>query len=137
MTDDVFKRCVEMYEAGYYPQQIVAQTEFSPTEVRNAIARARRIGAITPHRNSRQQSLRFFVEKYHIKIGTVGAIGHALSPDQRQWLVNETARLGCSSVAEYLLEVVRDLHAEAVSASGQADGTSPGFDRGGAPSADA
>lgn len=114
MSDNLYHRCVELYRAGSYPQEIIQITGLPARPVLNAIARARVRGDILRHHNQNKKPLRYYADTANIKLGYIGDIGDELSSEQRKWLVDEVVRLGCGSVAEYLAEIVRDLHAEAV-----------------------
>ena len=45
----------------------------------------------------------------YIKRGTVNSIVEGLSEEQNYWLVDEARKLGCDSLSEYILEIVRDV----------------------------
>ena len=51
---------------------------------------------------------------YHIKAGTMSQVFMPLDRDQYEWLGAEAERMGCETLAEYLVELVRDAHAESV-----------------------
>ena len=125
MSEALYNRCVELYRAGHLPLKIVELTEFSRKEVMNAIQRARKRGDITKIQAVEGPTVRRYLQMSEIALGSIGGILNELSDEQAQWLVEETENIGCSTVAEYLAEVVRDLHADAVLAHQQGDERPP------------
>lgn len=114
MSKDTYDRCVELYRAGYYPREIVRLSGFSQRDVMTAIHRARKRGDITAHQSQGNVKLSTYVQMSSVSLGAIGDIRDELSNEQFKWLVDEAERIGCSTVAEYLAEIVRDLYAEAM-----------------------
>lgn len=55
-----------------------------------------------------------------IRRGSIGHIIDSLSEEQGAWLVDSARKFECETLAEFILEVVRDAHAEEL--EGQDDG---------------
>lgn len=113
MTDKDIIAVANLYLAGNAPKEIAVTIGRSYTFVINAKNKAHDRGLLPPKKKTPvRRSVRWFVRDSGSKQGTVGDVLVGLSEDQRRWLMRETAKLGCESVAEYLLELARDAHAE-------------------------
>ena len=52
----------------------------------------------------------FARDAYSIRYGRMGTIVQALDSQQFEWLCASAAKINCESIAEYLLELIRDEH---------------------------
>lgn len=125
MTDNTCMRVVELYRAGHTPKQIGAITGLTGREISNALRRAQYRGLITRSRNRSSLPIYYIATQQGLRFGGIGDITDELSPDQRTWLVDEAVRVGCRTLAEFLAEIVRDAHAEAVQPKPQRTGRVP------------
>jgi len=49
--------------------------------------------------------------KNYLRLGSISAVLDDLTNEQVDWLATQTRQLGCETVAEFIVEVVRDAHA--------------------------
>jgi len=114
MTREEYQTCVRLYrDEGLMPTEIMVRMKLPSGVVRVALAKATRRKEIVPHRYlPTNHSLRYYASRAGIRMGSIGDVGDALSSEQRQWVVDQMSRMGCESVAEYLTELVRDVHAD-------------------------
>jgi hypothetical protein len=98
--------------SGMAPRQICDELNVSYPLVVSAIWRGRKNGAIPKLPSSRSSYLQR--KKNHIPKGHIGTILDGMSEEQQVWLAKSTHDYGCQTLAELLLELVRDAHAESV-----------------------
>lgn len=125
-----YEQCVVLYTQGMPPRRIMEVTGLTRQQVRVYIARARRNGRIIPHALTRTPCLKRYSLEAGIALGSIGGLGHEISGEQRKWLVDEAVRVGCTTVQEYLAELVRDVHAACAQPREQAGHKGNGTDRG-------
>lgn len=94
---------------GLGRKQISEKLGMSVTTVESAIRRGREQGKV-----KRVAPIRDRFYGTRVKRGTVNHVVDGLSDVQHEWIMEEVRRTGCETVAEYLLEIVRDLHEEVV-----------------------
>jgi len=100
----------DLSKAGLSPKQISHKTGFKFAKVNSALRRGREAKILPPIVKS-QLSNQFGRQTY-MRLGSVSSICNALSEDQLNWLGNEARRLECETVSEFILELVRDAHAD-------------------------
>lgn len=106
VTEDT-KRVWELHLQGCKNYEIAQITGFKPHRVAHAIMRGRAKGEIPiPERVQPVCDRR----ATYIKRGTVNSIVEELSEEQNYWLVDEARKYECDSLAEYILEIVRDVY---------------------------
>jgi len=115
MMGDDTRRVAELHRAGHSHVAIQLATGFGYTKVVRAVVEARKAGMIPPRKvkASPRQQVKYLFANRRIKLGCMSDILLAMTPDQLDWLAVETDKVGCASVAEYITEMVRDIHAEA------------------------
>jgi len=104
-----------MHKAGHSHAAIQLATGFGYSRVVRGVVEARKAGMIPPRKvkASPRQQVKYLFANRRIKLGFMSDILLGLTPDQLDWLAVETDKVGCASVAEYITEMVRDIHAEA------------------------
>lgn len=99
----------DLYNEGVSRHEIAEKFGVSLQSVSAAITRGRQHGRVPPRKP--------LSPKYHImkmtyasgvKIGRLSDVTSSLTSEQVDWLVFEASKVGCSSIAEYITEVVRD-----------------------------
>ena len=115
MMGDDTRRVAELHMAGHSYAAIQLATGFGYTKVVRAVGIARKAGIVPPRKNKStpRQQVKYLFANRRIKMGFMSDILLGLTPDQLDWLAMETDKIGCASVAEYITEMVRDIHAEA------------------------
>jgi DNA-binding transcriptional regulator LsrR (DeoR family) len=97
-----------MHNAGS-PQKVIAEKfNVSSAVVSGAINRGRKSG----HANMKVKTVTTVYNKSTCMWGYIGQIRDQLSPDQAEWLFNSAEDCECSSVAEYIAELVLDAYEE-------------------------
>ena len=99
-TQEIWK----LYNAGATPTEIAEKLDLSYGTITSAISRGRDAGAIYQEQVDRTPS--------YMPKGTVGYVLQELADEQKDWLQAQTIDCECATIAEYLLELVRDAHAE-------------------------
>ena len=114
MTEQEINIVAEMHRAGRSHAEIQKATGFGYTKVVRAVVIARKAGIVPPRKNKStpRQQVKYLFANRRIKLGFMGDILLGLTPEQLDWLSVETDKVGCASVAEYITEMVRDIHAE-------------------------
>lgn len=104
------RRIWDLYRQGKQAKEIVAETGYKDTTVQAALNRGRTLGAIEHRKGS--TSTKWQLRRYEITAGTVTWILDQLFEDQLEWLISEASELGCETVAELILEKLRDEYEE-------------------------
>ena len=94
------------YRNGVGSKQIAETMGLSRCVVRSALTRGRRKGALPPLK--RTKNLRHLMQNLKLKNGTMGEVMQTLDERQREWVLAEASSIGCKTVSEYLIELVRD-----------------------------
>jgi DNA-binding transcriptional regulator LsrR (DeoR family) len=105
---DQTKAIWAMHNAGS-PQKVIAEKfNVSSAVVSGAINRGRKSG----HAKMKVKTVTTVYNKSTCMWGYIGQIRDQLSPDQAEWLFNSAEDCECSSVAEYIAELVLDAYEE-------------------------
>lgn len=112
---------LDLAREGMRPKDIADRLGLPRNKVESVVYHARRIGCI-PARGQEDRDLKYLIRKTGIGYGHTKDLHDALTLEQQGWLVDECAALGVSSIMEYMLELVRDAHAEATMKKEQNDG---------------
>jgi len=114
MMGDDTRRVAEMHRAGHSYAAIQLATGLGYNRVVRGVVEARKAGMIPPRKvkASPRQQVKYLFANRRIKLGFMSDILLGLTPEQLDWLAVETDKVGCASVAEYITEMVRDIHAE-------------------------
>lgn len=102
----------QLHLSGMKPAEICNELNVSYSLAVSAIWRGRKSGAIPKLPSSRSSYLQR--KKNHIPKGHIGTILDELSEEQQIWVAKSTHDYGCQTLAELLLELVRDAHAESM-----------------------
>ena len=99
----------QLSKDGLSARQISKKLGFKFGKVNSALRRGRESGVIPrpttkPISNGSQH-------KNYLKFGSISMVLDALTNQQIEWLATQTRQLGCETVAEFIVEVVRDTHA--------------------------
>jgi hypothetical protein len=111
MTKEEINAVAVMRRAGNTPHEIAQTLGKSYTFALQAQRRAQQMGLLPPKikpKPATRTSVRDFVCNYGMRQGRIGDVIAELSAEQQNWLLLKSSRLGCSTVAEYLTELVRD-----------------------------
>ena len=99
----------QLSKDGLSAREISAKLGFKFNKVNSALRRGREAKILPPIVKS--QLSKQFGRKTYMRLGSISSICAALSEDQVNWLGNEARRLQCETVSEFILELVRDAHA--------------------------
>jgi len=102
----------EMTAEGWSAKGIAKELNLSYSTVTNARSRGRDNGLL---RKMECGSPLSHGTTYYMRRGCIGDIAGGLSRDQLIWLVKEADKYQCTTMAEIILEIVRDAHADAMS----------------------
>jgi len=99
----------QLSKEGLSAREISAKLGFKFNKVNSALRRGREANALPPIlkksiSHSRQH-------KNYLKLSSISAVLDALTEEQVDWLATQTRQLECDSIAEFILELVRDAHA--------------------------
>lgn len=98
------------YNDGADPKKIAEGIGLSFCAVRKAISRGRKTGAVEPL--DRTRDFKHQLRKRRLSKGSMKEVFGSISKDQQIWLLEQTSEIGCETVAEYLVELVRDAYEE-------------------------
>jgi hypothetical protein len=104
-TKTIFKLALK----GKSSSEIQAALGVSEGTVSGALSRGRAAGHIPP------KAKKTAIDRLHnsnINRGKIGDIISGLDLEQNEWLVKTTIDLKCESIAEFILEIVRDEYFE-------------------------
>ena len=97
-----------MHNSGTSQKVIAAKFGVSGAVVSGAINRGRKSG----HAKMKVKTVTTVYNKSTCMWGYIGQIRDQLSPDQAEWLFRSAEDCQCSSVAEYIAELVLDAYEE-------------------------
>jgi DNA-binding transcriptional regulator LsrR (DeoR family) len=97
-----------MHNSGTSQKVIAAKFGVSGAVVSGAINRGRKSG----HAKMKVKTVTTVYNKSTCMWGYIGQIRDQLSPDQAEWLFRSAEDCHCSSVAEYIAELVLDAYEE-------------------------
>lgn len=96
----------DLYREGYKVTEISRMMNLSYPMVSSAVGRGRRAGILEPKSS---YTLPYLLQINSLQVGRLKKdIINKLSQRQQNWLVNKSVDLGCESLAEYIVEVLRD-----------------------------
>lgn len=117
-VSETSKRFIKLFREGRNVAEIMEATGANRNKVYNALRRAEARGEIDFSGSIRKPLRRCTLHyKYGLRLGTLNDILQDMSDEQLIWLFEDTSRYGCKTAAEYITEVLRDLHAESTSRS--------------------
>tara|TARA_R110002072_G_scaffold16735_4_gene64965 strand:+ start:2540 stop:2896 length:357 start_codon:yes stop_codon:yes gene_type:complete len=93
---------------GENSREIAKRLGLTKTLVDSAISRGKESGDIP----KRKTNPLLFNNSNYIKMGSIGGIINTLNHEQLIWLTDEAHGLGCETIAEMILEIVRDAYEE-------------------------
>ena len=99
-----------MKNDGYSYKEIMDALNVSHNTVVGAVARGRYRGAIPPQKKHQPYDMR---RNTMIRRGSIDEMLRNMTHEQHVWLVEEARRLQCGSLAEMVVEFVRDAYEEA------------------------
>jgi len=101
----------ELHFAGHSVREIEAELGFKFGKINSALRRGRESGVIPPRRNERPLRMQVDGTQSYMRLGSISFIVNSLNLDQMHWLAAEIRTCGCETVSEFILELVRDAHA--------------------------
>lgn len=101
----------ELYLAGHSVREIESDLGFKFGKVNSALRRGRESGVIPPRRNERPLRMQVSGTQTYMRLGSISSIVNSLNLDQMHWIAEEIRKCGCETVSEFILELVRDAHA--------------------------
>jgi len=99
----------EMKRQGMKPKEIAAALDVSYSMVSSALYRGRQHGRLA---SKGRGDIRYQLAQQNVKYGSISDILAALTREQVDWLSDQTLGTGCATLAEYIVEVLRDAHTE-------------------------
>ena len=100
----------EMGRQGMKPKEIMKALDVSYCTVNSALYRGRQQGKLSPKGRG---NIRYQLAQQNVKYGSISDVLATLTKEQVDWLTDQTLALGCETLAEYIVEVLRDAHIEA------------------------
>lgn len=97
----------DLHLSGMTNKEIEQELGVVTSLVASAVARGREIGVLPVKKFKSKADRR---RRTYIRRGSVREIQDALSEGQQEWLALTAIGLGCDSIAEYLVELIRDVH---------------------------
>lgn len=110
-TLDRTKTIWRMYNEGQPTKKIAAALGVKYSLVSCAVSRGRQTGAVPPLKPASPLS---DGTMYYLNRGTMGYLVGNLTREQQIWLAHQAQDYGCDTLAEVVLEIVRDAHADAI-----------------------
>ena len=107
------KRTLEiwkLYSQGVSIVHIAEKLSLKPNSVNAAVVRGFVKGVVTKRKAA--SGMRPALKRMGLQTGSVRDIFDGLDEDQRNWLMDEVMGMGCETIAEYLLEQIRDAYEE-------------------------
>ena len=99
----------QLSREGLSVREISAKLGFKFNKVNSALRRGREANELPPIFKKAISHARH--HKNYIRLGSVSTVLDALTNEQVDWLATQTRQLECDSIAEFILELVRDAHA--------------------------
>lgn len=94
------------YLQGHESKEIAEMMGLSRRAVRTALSRGRKNGSLPPLK--RTSNLPYLLMKHNLRNGHIRELFENLTMEQTVWLVSQASEIGCQTVSEYLIELVRD-----------------------------
>ena len=107
----------ERYNNGATYVEMCAEFGSGQSTIASAIYRGRQIGEIPPSRPA--HPLTVGVSTYMPR-GSIGRVLTSLTRDQLDWVADNAREVGCHTLSEYVLEIVRDAYEEDMAKKGRA-----------------
>lgn len=99
----------EMSLAGASSREIETELGFKFAKINSALRRGRESQVLPPPPKKAISHVRH--HKNYMRLGSISAVLEALTNEQVDWLATQTRQLECETIAEFIVEVVRDAHA--------------------------
>ena len=96
----------EAYRQGHESKAIAEMMGLSRSAVRTALTRGRRNGSLPPLK--RTGNLKHMLRASNLRNGNIREVFDNITMEQTVWLVSQASEIGCQTVSEYLIELVRD-----------------------------
>jgi hypothetical protein len=96
----------EAYRQGHESKEIAEMMGLSRCAVRTALTRGRKNGSLPPLK--RTSSVPHLLRMANLRNGNVRDVFDNITTEQTWWLVEQVSEIGCQTVSEYLIELVRD-----------------------------
>ena len=109
-TKHTTQRVWELFLQGKSVPQIADELGIPKSSASSAVARGRQKGHLPPPRFRYRMS--YMLKQHGMYTGNMSDIFNNLTVDQRHWVIDQAERIGCETVAEYILELLRDGHEE-------------------------
>ena len=101
------KKIFKMFLKGKTSVEIQAKLGVSQGVVAGALARGREAGVIPPKRLATPLDQ---LRNSKVNRGNIADIINGLDDDQQMWLIRNTVDLRCTTISEFILEIVRDCY---------------------------
>lgn len=100
----------QLSREGLSAREISAMLGFKFNKVNSTLRRGREANILPPAPKKPISYVRH--HKNYLRLGSISTVLDALTNEQVDWLAAQTRQLGCETVAEFILELVRDAHAD-------------------------
>ena len=105
------RRAWSLANTGYNTAEIGKIMGLPTHTVSSMINRGRNKGVVR-QKTERDKTLRALLKKNHVTMGNMAWILGQLTPEQRLWVIDEVIKYKCETVAELVVELLRDAYAE-------------------------
>ena len=106
---DRTRKIWERYNNGATYVEMCEEFNCGQSTISSALHRGRRLGEVPPARPA--HPLTAGVSTYMPR-GSIGRVLESLTREQLDWLADNAREVGCHTLSEYVLEIVRDAYEE-------------------------
>lgn len=103
---------IELHQRGLSIPEIMERTGAPRNKIYSALRRAQDRGEVMISSTKLSYAPDALRQRFNLRMGNVSTIIGALNDEQIDWVYAEALKVGCETIAEYLTEVIRDLHAD-------------------------
>ena len=96
----------ETYRQGHESKEIAEMMGLSRSAVRTALSRGRKNGSLPALK--RTGNLKHLLRAANLRNGHIREVFENLTMEQARWLIEQASEIGCQTVSEFLIELVRD-----------------------------
>lgn len=112
MPEERTRRVWSLSNTGYNTAEISEITGLSKHTVANMVLRGRQRGVVPP-RVKNPTTVKHLMRKNEVTLGNISMVFDELTPEQGAWVMDQVVKYDCRTAAEFIVELIRDAHAEA------------------------
>jgi DNA-binding transcriptional regulator LsrR (DeoR family) len=112
MPEERTRRVWSLANTGYNTAEISEITGLSKHTVANMVLRGRKRGVVK-ERERKPLTVKHLMRRNEVKLGNISMVFDDLTPEQGAWVMDQVVKYDCRTAAEFIVELIRDAHAEA------------------------